>query len=524
MDIKSPGTDHHNDSQPNWVNEYIRQLEWQLNRTAEYVTSDAPADVRRHGRSYLTLLQESHHYAKLTPDALNLIAQLHPLPVRWGWGHLWEAELRFALEHTPEDNIPLLAAYHCGLVDIYLPVGRFEDAVLQAKSVLAMDGVPAVLGARAVRSLFTCYRSTGQHSIADQLMREASHQFNGDLPAESVPAENAQGWLIYNQSQLELLREQGKIDEGLELVEQMIRLDHSLGRHDPLLTADLVTHRSTLLWNRARYHESVTDLRTAMELYSAGGDPFNAESLQSNLGLVYWTMGELDLAEKSLQQAINYYRQTGSDQLITYDLGNLGLTYFARGNLPDALRLTEEHIAHAQALNFITEANRGRRNLGTVLVYLDRTAEAVDELTAMNNYFKERGSRYGFLLDFLWLALCYKAQGDEEKGKAEALKVFDWCQKNDAPVLHQLALRCLAYFLPLKEQAPLLRQSLELARQLNRSLEAAAVLLMLGRAADDTDQGLEYWQSGSDLMTRMGAGAWLEGHSLEDPPFYPMFL
>ena len=73
-------------------------------------------------------------------------------------------------------------------------------------------------------------------------------------------------------------------------------------------------------------------------------DAFNAESLKSNLGLIYWTMGELTKAEKNLNEAILFYQKCGADQLMAYDIGNLGLVYFAQGNLEKAKQKTLEHI------------------------------------------------------------------------------------------------------------------------------------------------------------------------------------
>lgn len=470
------------------------------------------------------MLREAHHYSVLKPGILRLVKRLNPQPIRWGWGGRWAAELDFALENLAKDDVNLQAQYRCDLGDIYLPAGRFDNVIEQAEIVLGLVGVNPSLAARAVRMLFTSYRSTGQHNRADDLMQTVSARFNDDKPAAEVPEALAQSWLIYNQSMLELLREQGRIDEALALVDQMIWLDHYHGSSDPLLSADLFTHRSTLLWNKARYTDSVSDLQAAVQLYNQAGDLFTAESLQSNLGLVYWTMGELYLAEKSLKQAIHFYRETGSNQLITYDIGNLGLTYFARGQLEDALHLTKEHIDHAARINFVSEMNRGHRNLGTILYYLGRIEEAVSELKLGKTYFEKRGSRYGYQLDYLYLALCSRALGKPDEGRAEVSKVLDWAKQNNATVLLQLTQRCLALFVPPEEQEAILLESLELARQLNRSLEQAAVLLLLGKAASEPEQGRGYWETGVDLMRKMGANAWLEGCSLETPPFYPLFL
>jgi len=282
-----PTSDQRTNTWLRWVDEHMQQLKWQLKQTVDLLGATQPEEVFRHGRSYLTLLNEAQHYPILTPSALNLIARLHPLPVRWGWGNLWETQLLFALKHTSAENTALRAEYYCGLADVYLPVGRFEEAIRQALIVRELTGVPLVVLARAVRTLFICFRSTGRYTLADELMDNSRDQFLGSLSADQVPLDTAQAWLIFNQSCLEQLREQGKIDEGLALLDQMIQLDQRQGSLNALLTADLVTQRSTLLWNRARYSESVADLTSAINYYQQGG----ARSMpsRSNPILVWFT-------------------------------------------------------------------------------------------------------------------------------------------------------------------------------------------------------------------------------------------
>lgn len=519
-----PAHDAHAGLQKHWQGEYTRHLQQRLARSLDYLNQSPRAEVRAHLRSFLALLNETRRYPHLTQEALRLITRLHPLPVRWGLGYLWESELRFALEHTPPAQADARAEYQCDLGDVHLFSGQFEKAIRQAEAALASPSPPPTLAARAVRILFTCLRSTGDPNQADEWIERTRARFMGDQPAREVPPGLAQAWLRFNQCQLELLREQGKIDSALELVEQMIWLDRREGARDSILTADLLTHRSTLLWVRARYHESVADLQAAVDLYRREDDLFNAESLNSNLGLVYWTMGELDHAEASLRAAIRYYRKTGSQQLLTYDIGNLGLVHFARGQLEEALRQTQEHIQHALKINFISEYNRGRRNLGTILIYFGRIPEAIRELDACHAYYEKRGSRDGYALDVVWLARCEYLLGDPEKARQMAAEVLEESIQRGSVVLEQVTLRCLADFLPPGDQeAPLLR-SLELARANNRRLEEAATLLALAAASTQADQGLKLWEAGARLLVEMGAESWLEGRSPQNPPFIPLLL
>ncbi|NMC55388.1 MAG: tetratricopeptide repeat protein [Chloroflexi bacterium] len=503
-----------------WQANYPNLLAQRLERSSQYLHSAPLADVRAHLASFLTLLKETHRYPALTQRALELISTLHPLPLRWGMGYLWELHLRFALDNTPAGHTEQRCEYQCALADVEFFSGNFEPAITLCQEVLATPAAPPRLSAHASRILYNCLRSIGQPNQADELVERMQPAFLGERPAAQVPQPLARAWLLFNQCQLERLRERGKMDQALNLLEEMIWLDQQEGSPEKALTADLVTHRSTLLWAKARYPASVADLKQAMQLYREAEDHFNAESLNSNLGLVYWSMGELPLAEETLQAAIDYYKRTGSQQLITYDIGNLGLVHFARGSLDEALRLTRQHIEHAQKINFIAESHRGRRNLGTILYYFGEYQQAIEELTSSNVYYENHGSRDGYGLDFLWLALCHHALRDHNKALDMAKGMIAWCQQMDTQLLLQLTLRCLAFLSPPSEKEALLRQSLELVNHTERKLEKAAVLLALANASGDEAD----WQQGCQILREIGAERWLHGRGMDNPPFIPMFV
>lgn len=503
-----------------WQTNYPNLLAQRLERSIQYLQSAPLADVRAHLASFLTLLKETHRYPALTQRALEFISTLHPLPLRWGMGYLWEPHLRFALKNTPAGHTEQRCEYQCALADVEFFSGHFEPAIALCQEVLTTPAAPPRLSARASRVFFYCLRSTGQPDKADELFEHASSAYLAGDPAVSIPPHMTQAWLLMNQCQIDRLRERGKWDQALSLLEDMVWLDQQEGSPDKTLTADLVTHRSTLLWAKARYPAAVADLKQAMQLYREAEDHFNAESLKSNLGLVYWSMGELPLAEETLQATIDYYKKTGSQQLITYDIGNLGLVHFARGSLDEALRLTRQHITHAQKINFISEGQRGRRNLGTILYYFGEYQQAIEDLTSSNVYYENHGSRDGYGLDFLWLALCHHALGDHDKALDMAKGMIAWCQQMDTQLLLQLNLRCLAFLSPPGEKETLLRQSLDLVNHSERKLEKAAVLLALANASENEAD----WQQGCQILREIGAEQWLDGRGMDNPPFIPMFV
>ncbi|MCD4671998.1 MAG: hypothetical protein K8R77_04975 [Anaerolineaceae bacterium] len=504
-----------------WQSEYSQHLHQRLQTSLHYVRTSPREKVRSHLRSFLTLLDEARRDPTLKDFSLELITLLHPLPLRWGYGHLWQSHLRFALEHLHEDT--LLALYHNALAEIHFVSGEFDQAIAEARAALALNLPLHTQTARAGRMLFNCYRSMGNPNQADQVLGGLSDTFHLFLSARQMSAEYARGWLILNQCQLELLREQGRIDEALELVNDMIWLDENQDSPDAILTADLYTRRSTLLWMRGAFQRAVTDLLYAIDLYNSQEDIFKAESLQSNLGLVYWSMGELKHAETSLISSIRFCRKSGADQLVTHDIGNMGLVHFARGHLQAALDTTREHIAHAEKLGFISEHNRGRRNLGTILYYFEEYEQALTELNSNNDYYQQRGSREGYSLDFVWRACCYYRMGEKERALEDIRKAVKWSVENTSPVLEAVARRSLAFFLPREEKLPHLQRCLELSGTQERMLEKAAVLLTMAQVVPaETRQ--QTWQAGVELLTKIGAEAWLEGHSIDDPPYIPTLV
>jgi tetratricopeptide (TPR) repeat protein len=320
------------------------------------------------------------------------------------------------------------------------------------------------------------------------------------------------------------MRERGEIEQALCLVENMIWLDEREGKPDQILTANLYTHRSTLLWVEGRYHEAAADLTWSIDLFKREEDQFNAESLQSNLGLVYLMMGDLNRSQTALQSAIGFYRRTGSEQLLTYDIGNLGLVYFARGELELALQLTREHIDLAQKLSFISEYNRGLRNLGTILYYFGEYEQAVEVLNTCHIYYEKRGSRNAYWLDVVWIALCMNASGINNEALTMMNEALRRSRELESEVLEQLALRGLAALLPARERADPLERSLAAARKNNRQQEEAAVLLMLAGVQENAATAEKYWREGCEILNEIGAEGWLKGCSIEQPPFIPLLL
>jgi tetratricopeptide (TPR) repeat protein len=505
-----------------WRSIYAQHLAQSLAKTSDYVQSSESSIIRSHVASMLTLLEESIPFPELKEIRLRLIDQLHPLPLRWGLSHLWKSRMLEIINDGTYSNRQ--NRYLVDLAEFYLYSGQMPLALESSARVLRSTPIGRMDAADAIRVQFTALRTMAEPEKADSVYREYGEKFNLFQERNNYSGDDLIAWVKFHLMELEILREKGKTDEALTLVNQMITLYEEIDDAGGAFSAELHVHRSTLLWVKARYPESIQDLEIAIRFYLQNEDLFNAESLKSNLGLVYWTMGEFAKAQKSLSEAITFYQKCGADHLMAYDIGNLGLVYFAQGNLEQAKQKTLEHIEFSDRIGFATESYRGHANLADILYYFGQFEQAIDEHDLVDDYFRERGSREGYQLGKVWSASCRAKLGEVDKAITELNTILEWCSHHQSRVLEALTHRALALWLPLSERASHLRQSLNLARAQGRQLEEAACLLMLAREMVDPKQQKETWSAGVQILERIGATAWLEGSSIDNPPFIPMFI
>ena len=505
----------------NWRSLYENHLKNSLAVMTEFFVSHGMVGVRPHLISVITLLEESSIFPALLELRLQLINLVHPLPLRLGLLYRWEPRMMEIIDSPAFGK--LKKSYLLDLAEYCLISGKISRALSTADRVLKDSGSSSTEVANAARIQFNAYRTLGQPEEADRVHQEYGTKL-GLLSSHEGLSDDLPAWLKFQQSELEILREKGKTEEALALANRMIALNEKLKSPLNILSAELHVHRSTLLWVKARYPESIRDLQFATDLYAREGDLFNSESLKSNLGLVYWTMGELDKAEKNLVEAIRFYQRCGADQLITYDIGNLGLVYLARGDLEKARRQTLEHIRHAEEIGFTTEAFRGHNNLGDILYYFGEYEQAIAEHEEIDKYFSKRGSRESNGLGKVWVACSRASLGEVASAISELQTILEWCSHHESRVLEALTHRALAQWLPGEERESHLQKSVALAREQGRQLEEAAGLLMLAHVLKDPDQRDETWHSGVRILERIGATSWLRGASIDHPPFIAMFI
>jgi hypothetical protein len=122
------------------------------------------------------------------------------------------------------------------------------------------------------------------------------------------------------------------------------------------------------------------------------------------------------------------------------------------------------------------------------------------------------------------MALCHDALGEQEKAFEMIDEALDWSSKLESEVLEQLTLRALAELLPIEQRREVLLKSFQLADKNKRAQEKAAVLLTLASIEANPFEAEAQWHAGCEILKKIGAEKWLEGRSIDRPPFIPLLL
>ncbi|HFQ93047.1 MAG TPA: tetratricopeptide repeat protein [Anaerolineae bacterium] len=509
-----------------WTDYYERQLHRQLAQAVVLLNSaPRPQQLKRHFDSFLVLLRRARARPDLRVAGIELLAALHPWPQRWGYWDAWEQEL--------ERAIPLLAAFgrteqQAGMMtavaQIQFDTGRLETAAAAARAALelAWEGrLAAAWGAAVNRYILTLNR-LGQNREARRLLTQFEAQLDA-LPFAATEKERleAAGHLLLRR--IIFLRHDGRAAEAARRVGRLIKQLARQPQADQFLLAFLYEEHATMLWASDQYEPAVASLQKAIDLYGRIGDEFAEASARGNLGIVYWSMARLNEAEEAIWQSLRAAEAFNARWRVANEMGNLCAISLHQGRLQRALRFTERHLQLAQAVDDAAEIDRAQGNRVQILLYLERYAEVLPALRESIAQLEALEMQWQVAQGYANLSCCLYGLGRLAEGETAVNRAAALAQEIDSPLLAGLVLRCRALFASPEEAAALTEQALALARQHKHRLSAARCLLRLAvLASGERRQAL--WAEGEAIMREIGAEAWVNGRSPENPPTVAMIL
>ena len=506
---------------------YAAQLPLQLRRVTALVHTGRvdPQALAPHFDSCLALLDRTAAPGLAAPW-LDLVAALHPLPLRWQRWEEWGRILRQAAAHCAALGDLTGQAHYlaewAGLLRLY---GRLDETLATARQALALAGRAraiqplAAAGATAVAAL----RFLGRAEQAAALLDDVQRQFD-ELAPQTEPETLIRPQTLLELQRMDLLRSTGDLPAAEALAARLAAPLEADPAVDPHFLATVLRRRATIYWAASRYEASAADLQRSAHLFQQAGDPLEALFSQGNLGLVYYSMARYDQAETHIREVIAAAEAMNAQWRLIRDVGNLAAVHFARGELDAALSYARRHLDLARRFSDGAEQSRAESNYTAARMYLGQAAEALPQLHAVYERFLTQERPEGYLSTLADLAVAYYLLGDSQRSRDHAARIFAHAATPDYPAIHILGLRARALSEAPAQAAGSLRQALELARQHGRSLDQAACLLSLAGLAADHETQQTLWHEGVSLLAAMGATAWLNGRSPTHPPLIAYIL
>jgi len=236
-----------------------------------------------------------------TRQAVDVALGLGELMVRVGQPETATEELEKALQLASH---PELQNYHLG--DIW-----FRLAVIQADRGLHREAATAFENAAAI---LATHPETCQTFSASDLEREL-------------------GWDLCNQAQFSEAKSHATL-----------ALEEALDRSDQAALGSAYNLCSAVAFYRGELQEAVTNAIQALSIREQRNDVWGSASTQTNLGTLYYKLGQWPLAESYLRQAIFVQQEIGDHYTLGLSRNTLSLLLLASGRLDEALLLLDQAL------------------------------------------------------------------------------------------------------------------------------------------------------------------------------------
>lgn len=517
MDISLPHNVDWRREQQRWQTVYTRHLRGNLQQAVHYVRSTPPQVVRDHFLSLLAMLQEAHSLPDVLPEIVALVDALHPWPLRWGHWSAWEEQIFYVLEHATDLDDERRATFLMHLGQVYIFTGRktlAEDAWKQATQLAKRAQVLTLLSDLVYHQATILWPYIEDDVETFETLKQYLNTHAKAL-SKSEKAHIQARLALSNASLKRRAGDTPPLAQEIDLAIQQVQR-HCSEELD--LLAELYTMQGTLWWEIEHFQESIISLEHALTHFQMLNDLFSVTEVHGNMGLVYWSMCALDEAEVHLRLAVRNAERLGARYRLVVDVGNLGLVALMRGDLSLAERYMQRQYLLAQRSGNQHESKRASGNLGIVYYHQGRYDLVFPALIRGYTHMRTRKILPTWCIYAIHLGLYHMDTNNSPKGLTLLQEAIDIARNLKSDVLLGLSLRALALFSPPEDAAFFLNRALGIARTFQRSFDEAACLLLLARLTSDKAERKRLWQAGVEILKRLKADAWLEGHSIENPP------
>jgi len=509
------------EEQRRWQTFYRQHLAGRLQWAVAYVRTAPPAEVRTRFTSLLALMQDAaRHFQAYAPQVEALMLALHPWPVRWGYWHAWETQIRLLLRESRALEAGKRALFTAHLAEICLATGRSQQArQLYAEALSHVRKSPDILAQAEVCAGWARHAvQTGRIEEAEQALhtlRKHSHRYTA--PPATLQCARAHIAL----ARLDILRRRGRLRDGVRVARHAIRTLQNIPNPPPDLLARAWQKKATFEWDMDRFHASLRSLEQALALHRRLQDDFAQAGTLGDIGLVHWSLFQLEQAEEALRASLHISERLNARTRMAVEIGNLGLVYLTRGELPLAVRYLKRQLEMARQTDNAHERSRARGNLGIVYFCQHKHWRALPLLRSDYTFSRRRNLLHSWAGAAAFLGLNIAFLGKKPRAAVLLREAEEVARRAGSEVLVGLVWRAQAMLLPPQEAAALLQRALEVSQRNQRPFDQAGCLLWLAKYASSEAERQALWQQAAEILQALEASAWLRNASPLRPPILP---
>ncbi len=502
---------------------YHRSLPHRLEKAILFARTRPAAQVRAQFKNMVALLEQAWRNPRLHPQALDLVAALYPWPKRWGFIWEWIGLLTEGVAVGREHGrVADEMRFAIQLAEIFFGIGNNEEALRLGQEALQLaEQESDILGmARSGFVVGQALFQIGRNEEADGLLEHLDGHLS--MAANSAAKLGAQllGAILHTRR----LRRLGNLDVAYEMWEPLwVAVGEKNTAVEPDILALAHTSYAFIHFNATRIPDMVIHLQQAVAFYQQAGDEIASTSIQGELAYGYMLTGQLITAQKLLLHVLQQTEEHRLHQELATYTCYLSYVYAAQGKMELAHTYIQRGLQRHRHMNNERWIWLAQFSYAHYLTYLDQPEKCQDVLLACVDYYTATNQPHMVLFCDLFHCLLHWRRGEQAQGYALAQRSVATTNTTLFVKYRYLTLfahRCLALFLPSEQAVPVLEQALALALELKLPLQEGACLLSLaGLVGSDKERQVALWEEGVQILTELGAEAWLSGCSLENPPF-----
>ena len=191
--------------------------------------------------------------------------------------------------------------------------------------------------------------------------------------------------------------------------------------------AKILSELGVIFYHLGELEKALEYYEKALKLHEELGSKEGMAADYGNMGIVYWVKGELEKALEYYEKALELDEELGRKEGMANQLGNIGIVYQIKGELGKALDCHERALELDEELGRKEGMANQLGNIGIVYQIKGELGKALDCHERALELDEELGIKEGIAADYANMGIVYQDKGELEKAREyfeKGLRIF----------------------------------------------------------------------------------------------------